>query len=264
MTANQKGEKTLKETIIRELKKIEKTENIKIIHAIESGSRAWGFPSPDSDYDVRFIYIRPKEFYLKLEKTRDIIEWQLDETLDINGWDIKKALTLIHSSNASLYEWINSPIVYSSTVETELLRPVMEEYFSIKSVASHYQAMAKKNYIENFTGEKVRLKKYFYVLRPLMACMYTLEKKKFPPVEFSELLKIPGCKKVIEEIDRLLEIKKDTDEKGEIVRSEILDNFIEINLIMLEDKIINLPKEDKPSWDSLDKLFLRLSGSIDN
>ena len=68
MTANQKGEKTLKETIIRELKKIEKTENIKIIHAIESGSRAWGFPSPDSDYDVRFIYIRPKEFYLKRQE----------------------------------------------------------------------------------------------------------------------------------------------------------------------------------------------------
>ena len=88
----------MKETIINELKKIEKAENVKIIHAIESGSRAWGFPSPDSDYDVRFIYIRPKEYYLKLEKTRDVIEWQLDETLDINGWDIKKALTLDRKS----------------------------------------------------------------------------------------------------------------------------------------------------------------------
>ena len=225
MTANQKGEKTLKETIIRELKKNEETENIKIIHAIESGSRAWGFPSPDSDYDVRFIYIRPKEFYLKLEKTRDVIEWQLDETLDINGWDIKKALTLIHSSNASLYEWINSPIVYSSTVETELLRPVMEEYFSIKSVASHYQAMAKKNYIENFTGEKGRLKKYFYVLRPLMACMYTLEKKKFPPVEFSELLKILSYRKVLDEIDRLLEacaVNEDAATPQELKRNHTL------------------------------------------
>lgn len=75
------------ETIEEKLTEIEKAENIKILHCVESGSRAWGFPSPDSDYDVRFIYIRPREHYLRLDRTRDVIEWQLDETLDINGWD---------------------------------------------------------------------------------------------------------------------------------------------------------------------------------
>ena len=93
------------ERIRRELTKLEQTENIRILHCVESGSRAWGFASPDSDYDVRFIYARPLPCYLRLEKTRDVIEWQLDETLDINGWDLQKALRLLHGSNPTLFEW---------------------------------------------------------------------------------------------------------------------------------------------------------------
>lgn len=85
--------------IQQKLTEIEEKENIKILHCVESGSRAWGFASPDSDYDVRFIYVRKRDFYLKLEKTRDVIEWQLDETLDINGWDLQKALRLLYKSN---------------------------------------------------------------------------------------------------------------------------------------------------------------------
>ena len=247
----------MKETIIRELKKIEKTENIKIIHAIESGSRAWGFPSPDSDYDVRFIYIRPKEFYLKLEKTRDVIEWQLDETLDINGWDIKKALTLIHSSNASLYEWINSPIVYSSTVETELLRPVMEEYFSIKSVASHYQAMAKKNYIENFTGETVRLKKYFYVLRPILACRWILDKGTPPPMRFEELMdsQLPDYLK--ETVKSLLDLKMNSPEVKEIPRIDMLNEYLDESIDEVKALVEQYPREVAKDWDEINRLFLR-------
>ena len=93
------------ETIKQKLNEIEKRENVRILHAVESGSRAWGFASPDSDYDVRFIYVREKEFYLRLDKTRDVIEWQLDDTLDINGWDLAKALTLLHRSNPTVFEW---------------------------------------------------------------------------------------------------------------------------------------------------------------
>ena len=96
--------------ILEELQKIEETENVKIMMAVESGSRAWGFESPDSDYDVRFIYIRKPEDYLKLEGIRDVIEWKLDETLDINGWDLKKALQLLYKSNPTIFEWcIRSP-----------------------------------------------------------------------------------------------------------------------------------------------------------
>ena len=92
------------ETIIRKLHEIEKTENVRILLAVESGSRAWGFASPDSDYDVRFIYVRPKEDYLRLEKIRDVIELPLDDVLDINGWDLQKALRLLYKSNPTLFE----------------------------------------------------------------------------------------------------------------------------------------------------------------
>ena len=93
------------------LLEIEKTEHVKILLAVESGSRAWGFASPDSDYDVRFIYIRPKEDYLKLNEPKDVIEWQLDEVLDINGWDIKKALIQFRRKSSSLF------LRYSSTFD---------------------------------------------------------------------------------------------------------------------------------------------------
>ena len=104
----------MEDIISKKLKEIEQKENVKIIMAVESGSRAWGFASPDSDYDVRFVYVRRPEDYLRLEKTKDVIEWQLDDVLDINGWDLKKALQLMHDSNPSIFEWCASPIVYQS------------------------------------------------------------------------------------------------------------------------------------------------------
>ena len=91
--------------INEKLDEIERKEGVRILHAVESGSRAWGFASPDSDYDVRFIYVRSKEDYLRLDEPRDVIEWQLDEVLDINGWDLKKALRQFAKGNATLFEW---------------------------------------------------------------------------------------------------------------------------------------------------------------
>lgn len=130
------------ETIIRKLHEIEKTENVRILLAVESGSRAWGFASPDSDYDVRFIYVRPKEDYLRLEKIRDVIELPLDDVLDINGWDLQKALRLLYKSNPTLFEWAASPIVYMETEFAGQFRNVMNTYFSTKKSLYHYISMA--------------------------------------------------------------------------------------------------------------------------
>ena len=120
----------MKELIIEKLAQIEREEDIKILHAVESGSRAWGFPSPDSDYDVRFIYVRKPEYYLKLEKTRDVIELPINDMLDINGWDLNKTLRLLHSSNPTLFEWMSSPIVYRQTDFIDRLSPILDSYFS--------------------------------------------------------------------------------------------------------------------------------------
>ena len=98
-----------RETIQRELKKIEQEKGVKILHAAESGSRAWGFASPDSDYDVRFVYVRPMADYLRINPPRDVIEWQLDEVLDINGWDLQKAMRQIANGNPTPFEWDGSP-----------------------------------------------------------------------------------------------------------------------------------------------------------
>ena len=105
----------MRDRILLQLQQLEKTEGITILHAVESGSRAWGFPSPDSDYDVRFIYVRSCEAYLRLEKRRDVLELPIDEELDISGWDLDKALRLLHGSNPTLFEWCQSPIVYKTT-----------------------------------------------------------------------------------------------------------------------------------------------------
>ena len=110
-----RGGIVMQEIIKDKLKEIEEKENVTIFMAVESGSRAWGFASPDSDYDVRFIYVRKKEDYLRLDAVRDVIDWQLDDVLDINGWDVKKALQLMHNSNPTIFEWCESPIVYRTS-----------------------------------------------------------------------------------------------------------------------------------------------------
>ena len=150
--------------INKKLKEIEEKENIKILLAVESGSRAWGFASSDSDYDVRFIYVRNQKEYLRLNDIRDVIEWQLDETLDINGWDIKKALLLLKKSNPTLFEWWNSPIIYKKNDVFSNFDKYLESYFSSKKLMFHYVNMAKVNYKENFKDDKVKLKKKNYNL----------------------------------------------------------------------------------------------------
>ena len=102
--------RNIEEVIQEKLREIELRENVKVLYAVESGSRAWGVASPDSDYDVRFIYVRNQKDYLRLDEVRDVIEWQLDEVLDINGWDLKKALCHFHKGNATLFEWCCSVI----------------------------------------------------------------------------------------------------------------------------------------------------------
>lgn len=135
-------------TITAKLREIEATENVHILLAVESGSRAWGFASPDSDYDVRFIYVRPRDEYLRLDPPRDVIELPINDLLDINGWDLYKTLQLLHKSNPTLFEWFSSPIVYLETDFANHFRQIMNTYFSSKRGLYHYLSMAENNYRE--------------------------------------------------------------------------------------------------------------------
>ncbi len=251
-------EKITKQIIPEKLAEIEQRENIRILHCIESGSRAWGFASPDSDYDVRFIYVRPKDYYLRLDSTRDVIEWQLDETLDINGWDLQKALRLLHKSNPTLFEWNGSPIVYKTTQEWNEISSVISHYFQQKSGLYHYLSTAKSNYREYLHGESVRLKKYFYVLRPILACRWILEKKSPPPMLFSELADACLDSSIVPAVNELLRMKMNTPELGEGRRIDCINEYLDASIEEIAKILETYPKDEPCSWDELNNIFLKL------
>lgn len=248
----------MRETILKKLDEIEKRENIKILHCIESGSRAWGFASPDSDYDVRFIYVHPKEFYLRLDKTRDVIEWQLDDTLDINGWDVQKALTLLHKSNPTLFEWNSSPIVYKTTEDWQRISAIINRFFVTKSGLYHYLNTAKSNYREYLRGDTVRLKKYFYVLRPLLACKWILAEGTPPPMLFRTLMDKYLDDDLKPDVEKLLDMKMNMPEIGEGKRLDRVNEYLDCNIEEIKGIIAELPTEETRDWDTLNEVFLSL------
>lgn len=251
------------QTIIQnKLRDIQQREQVRILFAVESGSRAWGFPSPDSDYDVRFVYIRPQEAYLQLNPPRDVIEWQLDETLDINGWDLAKALRLLRKSNPTLLEWCHSPIVYFSHPLFEEFRQLAEKCFLSKPGLRHYLHMAQTNNREYLRAEEVPLKKYLYVLRPLLACRWILTRGTPPPMLFSELTAACLDEAMKPTVEKLLEQKIRTPEVKTGPRIEALNHFIEAELPLLESRINALPSEDPCHWEILNALFLRLLNGL--
>ena len=252
------SEERIEDLISKKLKEIEEKEQVKVLHAVESGSRAWGFPSPDSDYDVRFIYVRPLEYYLGLQTKKDYIDWELDETLDINGWDLSKALQHIHKSNATMYEWMNSPVVYQTTSEWEKVKTVASQYFSKKSAMYHYYGTANKNYHEYLMEDMVRYKKYFYVLRPILACKWIEKRITPPPVLFQELVD-----EVLEEemkpvVEQLLKkkVKMSEADKGE--RIDKLNDYIVKHLEYFKKMTGNMLDDRKADWEELNTVFIQL------
>ena len=258
LTSSACADAAVVERIMATIEEIERREQVKILHCVESGSRAWGFSSPDSDYDVRFIYIRRPEFYLRLDKTRDVIEWQLDDVYDINGWDIKKALQLLHSSNPTLFEWNSSPIVYKSTPEWGSLSRVINEHFCSKSGLYHYLSAAKSNYREYLRTDMVRLKKYFYVVRPLLACRWILDKKCAPPMAFSQLAEAELPAELVEPVNRLLDMKINNPEVALCPRVDIINEFIEREIEQISEELTRVEDSAVKSWQPLNAAFLRL------
>lgn len=246
----------MKERIKNKLLEIEKTENIKILFAIESGSRAWGFASPDSDYDIRFIYVRPRDFYLKLEKTRDVIELPIDKVFDINGWDLQKALRLLSASNPTLFEWANSPIIYKTSDVFEELRKDMSSYFQEKAALYHYLNTAKRTYLGHLDKEVVKAKKYFYAIRPILACKWILKNNTPPPVLFSTLVESILEEEMKPVIKDLMELKTNLQEVARIQRIDKINEYIERNLEQLQKQIQELPNNKVNALETLDKMFL--------
>ena len=247
----------MREKIQEQLRRIEEAENIKILLAVESGSRAWGFASPDSDYDVRFIYIRRLEDYLRLDAIRDVIELPINDVLDINGWDLQKTLRLLHKSNPTLFEWFSSPIVYQKTEFADKFRDLMMHYFSSKKTLYHYVSMAEGNYREYLKGDLVRAKKYFYVLRPVLACQWILDWGTPPPMLFSELLKAELPVELIDVVNQLLELKMNSPEVKLIKRISEINEYLDESIPRIKRAVRLLEDSLTPDWNELNQLFLQ-------
>jgi predicted nucleotidyltransferase len=205
---------------------------VKVLFACESGSRGWGFASPDSDYDVRFIYVNRMSWYLTVEPGRDVVEQPISGDLDVNGWDLRKTLQLLRQSNPTLLEWLRSPIVYRDEADTMArLRSLAEEGFSAVRGYHHYVSMAKKNFREHLRGEEVRYKKYLYVLRPLLAARWIRDGRGVPPMRFAALAEATlDDRALLDEINRLLEVKMRAGEAATSPRWIGIHDFIESEL----------------------------------
>ena len=246
--------------INQKLDEIEKKEGVRILHAVESGSRAWGFASPDSDYDVRFIYVRPAKDYLRLDEPKDFIEWQLDDVLDINGWDLNKTLKQFAKGNATLYEWSGSPVVYRTTEDWKKITEVSKQYFSEKSAVYHYYGTANSTYMDYLQGENVRYKQYFYALRPLLAAKYIEEFHEAPPVLFDDLMKMDIDPVLRNGIEELLEIKKVTTEKEENPQMPVIRDFIAKEIEIQKSIAYSLEDDHNRDMTALNRLFLEIIG----
>ena len=228
-------------SIQEKLDQIEAEHGVQILLAVESGSRAWGFASPDSDYDVRFVYWHPQDWYLSVFEQRDVIELPVDAVLDINGWDIRKALRLLWKSNAALLEWLHSSMIYRAHAKRAHLDALAGYAFLPLTVCHHYRALANNAQRAILQTERCSLKKYFYALRAALCCQWIIQHRQAPPVRFSDLLKDSLGEDSLERahIEQQLVRKTRALEQDKIPRDSLLDHFLTRTLADCET---NLPE----------------------
>jgi predicted nucleotidyltransferase len=253
--------------ILKRLRDTEAEHGVRILLAIESGSRAWGFASPNSDYDVRFIYARKPKWYqaVDLEERRDVIEYPIVDDIDLNGWDVRKALRLFWKSNPAFVEWLQSPITYldESLFRQAALALLPSIYTPAKGI-HHYRSMARSNYREYLQVPMVRLKKYFYVLRPLLAARWIAKTGEAAPIEFERLLVLLQHEPVVlSEIHRLLEQKRNSPELGLAPAVPPLNAFIETELAGNVTDVVQKPRAPHVV-DPLNELFHRILEEYDH
>jgi predicted nucleotidyltransferase len=244
---------------------IEAKHDVSILHACESGSRGWGFASPDSDYDVRFLYVHPLPWYLQVSPARDVIELPISDVLDINGWELRKALGLLKKGNATLIEWLDSPVLYRSDARfLAAIRESVRTLWQPERAFHHYLHMARGNHRGYLQGPSVRYKKYLYVLRPLLAILWIEAGRGIAPMRFRAL--VEGCvtdAELLAAIDALLARKCTMQETEYGAPIPVIDAFIDAQLARLAT--VSPLTRNKMDFARLDRLLaetvLRLDSS---
>ncbi len=243
----------------RTLAAIESEHGVRILYACESGSRAWGFASADSDYDVRFLYVHPLDGYVSVDTPREVIERPITDDLDINGWELRKALRLMRKSNPVLLEWLHAPITYRCDDGfLSDMRDLARTYYRPAACFHHYLHMAQGNRRDYLRGPIVWLKKYLYVLRPLLACRWIEMGRGIPPVAFDHLVEATVDEAPLQHaIAELLAAKRGGDELARGPAIPVIDAFIDREFQRLEAVAHGLPSPQLPDDEGLNRLLRR-------
>ena len=250
----------MKEEIIEVLREVGNKRGIKVLYACETGSRAWGFPSPDSDYDVRMIYMHEPDWYLSLSDKKDTIAFMSDDReLDITGWDIKKCLRLLWKSNGALLERIQSPIVYREVGNfVAELRQLAAQCYAPIATMHHYIGMAKKSFDGIAYEKNARLKQLFYALRASMACKWIVDKDVMPPIVFTTMLdELSIDKDIRNRIRELIHLKAAKEESYIHPKEPALNEFIREQLDIAQKIADTLPGRKDKHLD-LDNFFRKV------
>jgi predicted nucleotidyltransferase len=255
----------VRQHVARALDEVAREHHVRILYAAESGSRAWGFGSPDSDFDVRFIYAHEPAWYLSLTDKRDVLERPLDaHLLDLAGWDVRKAMRLLLKSNPALYEWFVSPIVYADDgVFRAAAQQVFEAHASPRALAAHYWSIARGQWAREIDGrDQVKLKKYFYVVRPLLSMLSVIEHSRAPPMDIGHLLAaVPLPPPLARAIEDLLAAKRQTPELGLGDRIAAIDEWASAAIAQYAPENHTLPDTvPHDGRDAADRLFRQTIG----
>lgn len=251
----------------RKLDEIARDEGVRILLAVESGSRAWGFHSPDSDYDVRFLYARPVNAYLALQPPRDVIERPIDaDDLDVGGWDVSKALKLVSRGNAVVSEWLSSPIIYAEDPAfRSLFEPLARDWQNLHGDVAHYYGLARRQWGSFIEGRtEVRLKKYFYVIRPAVTLHWLREGNTgAPPMNLPRLLedvRLPDAT-----VEALADLQTRKQAAGEMVgmgaRIPAIDDYVREQMNWGLDQKAREPRRDLELWGRTEAVFRSLIGA---
>jgi uncharacterized protein len=249
----------MRQLIEQQLQLLPAEREVRILYACESGSRAWGFPSTDSDFDVRFIYCHSREWYLSIDDRKDTIELPVSGELDLGGWELRKALQLFRGSNPVVFEWLQSPIVYQQTDSfAETLRQLMADYANPRKIIHHHLGLIRRMLCETEAKPEISLKKYFYLLRSLFSAVWVRDRQSVPPMEFAMLRNVVvENQKLNELLDNWLTIKRQGDEKTTVARHDMVDSVIRAEAERCEHYAHLLPSQ-RPKTEPLDRFFRQI------
>ena len=251
---------TIKQTIIDKLHQTETTHKVKIPLAIESGSRGWGFAATNADYDCRFIYAHSTERYLSVFEPSEFIEYEVDETYDIKGYDLKRVLKYIVKSQATIYEWLSSNVVYiKDEATTKILQNLAADFFNPIPVSHHYLSLARKMLSEITATDEAKIKKYFYILRPIANLNVIHQYNKMPFMEYDKTLEAATPPHDISvAIQELKEHKMKMMEHDKIPTNKLLVDYFNSEISRFEGILKAMKHEKNTDHAYVDEVFRTL------